>query len=154
MLFAFNPARRAILLVAGDKANSWSKWYRTNIPIADDRLDNHNRTLKNSKELTMAKTFDERLSELSPARRRSVDELRRKMLDEVHAYRLRELREQRLLSQTEVAERISVSQRRISGIESGDIEKTQVDTLRKYADAIGGTLRVEVEVDGDRYQIA
>ena len=76
------------------------------------------------------------------------------MLDEVRAYRLRELRERQLLSQVEVAERIHVSQRRVSGIESGNIEKTQVDTLRRYAEAVGGTLRVEVEVDGDRYQIA
>lgn len=35
-----------------------------------------------------------------------------------------------------------------------DIEKTQVDTLRKYAEAVGGSLRVEIEIDGDRYQIA
>lgn len=102
----------------------------------------------------MAKTLDERLAELSPERRAKVERHRQRMLDEVRAYRLRELREQSLLSQAEVADHIHVSQRRISGIESGDIEKTQVDTLRKYAEAVGGTLRVEVEIDGDRYQIA
>ncbi|MCL2781030.1 MAG: helix-turn-helix domain-containing protein [Actinomycetia bacterium] len=76
------------------------------------------------------------------------------MLAEVRAYRLRELREQRLLSQNELAQRINVSQRRVSGIETGNIEKTQVETLRRYAEAIGGTLRVEVELDGDRFQVA
>jgi hypothetical protein len=35
ILFVFDPARRAILLVAGDKAGHWQDWYRTNIPIAD-----------------------------------------------------------------------------------------------------------------------
>lgn len=36
ILFAFDPVRRAILLVAGDKAGNWKKWYRTNIPLADE----------------------------------------------------------------------------------------------------------------------
>lgn len=37
--FAFDPKRRAILLVAGDKAGRWRQWYDQNIPIADDRFD-------------------------------------------------------------------------------------------------------------------
>ena len=41
VLFAFDPDRRAILLVAGDKAGNWQKWYRTNILLADDRLTEH-----------------------------------------------------------------------------------------------------------------
>jgi hypothetical protein len=39
ILFAFDPERSAILLVAGDKAGAWGQWYRERIPIADDRLD-------------------------------------------------------------------------------------------------------------------
>lgn len=39
ILFAFDSKRRAILLVAGDKAGRWTSWYEENIPIADDRLD-------------------------------------------------------------------------------------------------------------------
>ncbi|WP_449373078.1 type II toxin-antitoxin system RelE/ParE family toxin [Arthrobacter psychrolactophilus] len=46
VLFAFDPKRQAILLVAGDKAGSWSKWYVKNIPIADDLFDDHLKTLK------------------------------------------------------------------------------------------------------------
>ena len=38
ILFAFDPLRRAILLVAGDKQNNWKRWYRENIPIADERF--------------------------------------------------------------------------------------------------------------------
>lgn len=38
VLFAFDPERRAILLVAGDKAGNWRKWYQANIPLADDRF--------------------------------------------------------------------------------------------------------------------
>jgi hypothetical protein len=41
ILFAFDPERRAILLVAGDKSGNWQQWYRTNIPIADARYAEH-----------------------------------------------------------------------------------------------------------------
>jgi hypothetical protein len=41
LLFAFDPTRTAVVLVAGDKTNNWTKWYRVNIPIADDRFDEH-----------------------------------------------------------------------------------------------------------------
>jgi hypothetical protein len=39
ILFAFDPARTAVLLVAGDKAGDWRKWYDRNIPVADERYD-------------------------------------------------------------------------------------------------------------------
>jgi len=35
ILYAFDPKRRAIFLLRGDKSDSWDDWYRTNIPIAD-----------------------------------------------------------------------------------------------------------------------
>lgn len=41
ILFAFDPKRRAIMLLAGDKAGNWKKWYRVNIPIAHRKLDRH-----------------------------------------------------------------------------------------------------------------
>lgn len=41
VLFAFDKVRRAILLVGGDKRDDWSGWYRANVPIADDRFDEH-----------------------------------------------------------------------------------------------------------------
>lgn len=40
-LFAFDKARRAVLLVGGDKSGDWRGWYDRNIPIADDRFDEH-----------------------------------------------------------------------------------------------------------------
>ncbi|MFZ2238797.1 MAG: type II toxin-antitoxin system RelE/ParE family toxin [Gordonia amarae] len=39
ILFAFDPRRRAILLIAEDKAGRWKHWYDLNIPIADGRFD-------------------------------------------------------------------------------------------------------------------
>ena len=41
VLFAFDLRRRAILLCGGDKAGNWRRWYAINIPIADDRFDEH-----------------------------------------------------------------------------------------------------------------
>jgi hypothetical protein len=37
ILFVFDPARQAVLLVAGDKAGNWFRWYRDNIPLAERR---------------------------------------------------------------------------------------------------------------------
>ena len=41
VLFAFDLERNAILLVGGDKRDDWARWYGSNIPIADDRFDEH-----------------------------------------------------------------------------------------------------------------
>lgn len=46
LLFAFDPVRTAIFLVAGDKAGNWKNWYRQNIPVADDLFDDRLRMLK------------------------------------------------------------------------------------------------------------
>ncbi|MBK5239434.1 MAG: helix-turn-helix transcriptional regulator [Actinomycetales bacterium] len=75
------------------------------------------------------------------------------MLAEIRAYKLRELREALELTQVELAAKIDVSQNRISRIEHGDIEKSQVDTLRKYVEAVGGTLRLEVEIGDQRFTL-
>jgi hypothetical protein len=39
VLFAFDPWRCAILLVAGDKAGRWQEWYRQAIPRAEQLLE-------------------------------------------------------------------------------------------------------------------
>jgi len=41
ILFAFDPIRQAILLVAGDKAGEWNRWYKRNIPLAEQRFAEH-----------------------------------------------------------------------------------------------------------------
>ena len=48
ILFAFDPARQAILLIAGDKAGQWDRWYKRNIPLADRMLDDHLDALEHS----------------------------------------------------------------------------------------------------------
>jgi hypothetical protein len=46
MLCAFDPAREAIILVAGDKSGRWESWYRTAVPLADERFAEHLIALK------------------------------------------------------------------------------------------------------------
>ncbi|MFH7593979.1 type II toxin-antitoxin system RelE/ParE family toxin [Streptomyces racemochromogenes] len=41
ILFAFDPVRRAVLLVAGDKAGNWQRWYEVNVPLAEKRYQAH-----------------------------------------------------------------------------------------------------------------
>lgn len=89
-----------------------------------------------------------------PVDRAAVDDHKKRMLDEVRAYRLRELREALNLTQVELANVLDVSQNRVSRLEHGDLERTQVDTLRRYVEAVGGRLHVEVEIGDQRIQIA
>ena len=58
ILFAFDPHRKAILLLGGDKSgasatrksnkDTWARWYKTAIPEADRRFDEHLRNLSGS----------------------------------------------------------------------------------------------------------
>jgi hypothetical protein len=48
MLYAFDPRRTAILLVAGDKTGH-DRWYETNVPAADRLFERHLRTIEKEK---------------------------------------------------------------------------------------------------------
>jgi hypothetical protein len=39
ILFIFDPARRAVLLVAGDKSGRWQDWYDEAVPVAEKRYE-------------------------------------------------------------------------------------------------------------------
>lgn len=94
------------------------------------------------------------LDKIRPLDKEAVSAIVKQMRAEVRAYKLRELREALAITQVELAAKIDVSQNRISRIEHGDIEKSQVDTLRKYVEAVGGTLRLEVEIGDNRFTLA
>lgn len=44
-LFAFDPRRRAVVLLGGDKSGDWNRWYTRNVPVADKIYDRHLRSL-------------------------------------------------------------------------------------------------------------
>jgi hypothetical protein len=46
VLFAFDLQSRAIMLVAGNKAGNWKRWYADNIPIADALFTEHQDRLR------------------------------------------------------------------------------------------------------------
>jgi hypothetical protein len=41
ILFAFDPWRSSVLLVAGDKSGRWNEWYRDAIPLAEQRYERY-----------------------------------------------------------------------------------------------------------------
>ena len=71
-----------------------------------------------------------------------------RLLAQVYAYRLAEIRKRRGLTQTDVAQRMGVSQRRVSAIEHGAEQATRA-TLAAYVAALGGRLRLVAEFEDE-----
>jgi hypothetical protein len=46
ILFIFDPRRSAVLLIGGNKAGSWARWYREAIPMAEQLYDEYLADLK------------------------------------------------------------------------------------------------------------
>ena len=88
---------------------------------------------------------------------RALDEqLKRRPVDEAHVSAIestlrQEIRSAYAITQTTLARQLHVSQNRVSRIERGDIDKTQVETLRRYIEALGGELTVEATFGAERY---
>jgi transcriptional regulator with XRE-family HTH domain len=98
-------------------------------------------------------TLDDWLAK-RPVNRAAVDAHKKRMRGELRAHALRELREAHHLTQIQLARILHVSQNRVSAFERGEIERAQIDTLRRYVEALGGHLRVEVDLGEERIQIA
>jgi hypothetical protein len=45
ILFAFDPNRRAVMLVGGNKTGRWDRWYRQFIPVAERLYGKHLRSI-------------------------------------------------------------------------------------------------------------
>lgn len=83
-----------------------------------------------------------------------IDTRKQQLLEEIRLYELKEARKQQDVTQKELAKRMSVSQKRVSILESGDVDRTEVRTLRRYLQAIGGKLQVNaVMPDGRTLQL-
>lgn len=86
-------------------------------------------------------THQEKMAELDPARR---ERIQNRVNNTLIAIRLAELRKNAKLSQKELAEKIGVSQSAISQIEN--TESLQLATLSTYVKALGGKLKLSVEM--------
>ena len=79
--------------------------------------------------------------------RRPVDEREvarelKRLRAEQRAYRLREIREALGITQTELAERMQITQPTVSALEAGELDRSAIATLKAYVEALGGTVEV------------
>lgn len=84
---------------------------------------------------------------------RTIEAHKQRMLAEVRAHKLAEIRNDRGLKQEEIAERLQVSQSRVSRIERGQLDQSQISTLRAYVRALGGELEVSARFGDERITI-
>jgi predicted XRE-type DNA-binding protein len=79
--------------------------------------------------------------------RAEIEQLKARLLAELNAHRLAKVRKSRGLTQRDVATAMGVSIGRGSQIERGEL--SSVEVLGRYADAVGGRLRVVIDF-GDK----
>lgn len=79
---------------------------------------------------------------LTEAQREAVAEHQRRVHTESRRLSLRALREEAELSQVELAGALKLSVDRIARMETGDLDRVQLATLRRYAEAMGARLQV------------
>lgn len=78
-----------------------------------------------------------------------VDREAKRLTDAVQAQRLADIRKGQALNQKTLADRMHVSQARVSKIELGTLGRTKLGTLESYVQALGGRLRVVAEFDDE-----
>ena len=115
--FAFDPKRKAILLVAGDKSGvSEKKFYRELIRKADERFDAHLARLKKRREVVMSVNVNDKIKKLSPALRKKVEARAAELIAEEMT--LQELRKARKLTQVRMAKELGITQDSVSAWKS------------------------------------
>lgn len=84
-----------------------------------------------------------------------VGAAKQRMIEEMRLYELKEARKAQELTQKQLAKQMGVSQKRVSIIESGDVDHVMVSTLRKYLKAVGGSLTITANLpDGRKLELA
>ena len=84
----------------------------------------------------------------------NIEAHKSRLVAEVRAHRLAELRRACGLNQESMAERLQISQSRVSRIERGQLEQAQVATLKAYVEALGGELEVSARFGDERITIS
>jgi predicted XRE-type DNA-binding protein len=82
-----------------------------------------------------------------------IAKYRRQFRAEVRAHRLAEIRQTAGLNQGDVAERLGISQSRVSRIERGDMDHTEVATIRAYVGALGGEVEIVAKFGDERITV-
>ena len=145
--FAFDPKRRAVLLVAGDKSGQGERrFYAEMIRKADRRFDGRLAQLnagreKAEREVEMATTLKDKMAALSPERRQKVEARAAELAAEELS--LRDLRHAHRLTQEDVGESLGIGQEGVSRLEKRS--DLLISTLRGYVEAMGGHLQLIAE---------
>lgn len=99
----------------------------------------------------MASTWSDLRQELlDPEDKKTVDDLAERQLAEVRAHRLAEVRAHRALTQKAVAQTMGISQSRVSAIERGGIDRSELSTLGAYVRALGGKLQIVADFGDEK----
>ncbi|MFL1378348.1 MULTISPECIES: helix-turn-helix domain-containing protein [unclassified Nocardiopsis] len=61
---------------------------------------------------------------------------------EERAYRLAEIRRAHGIDQTALADQLGISQSRVSRIERGELDRSEIATIRGYIEALGGHMEI------------
>jgi DNA-binding XRE family transcriptional regulator len=86
----------------------------------------------------------------SPRDEAELAAFKEEALEEVRAYRLADVRHKHGLTQVDVAERLHVSQTAVSKIERGELSRSELSTVRRYVEAIGGKLEIVADFGEER----
>ena len=81
-----------------------------------------------------------------PGNSDAIAATRDRMLASSRAYQLKELRIAHQLTQQQMADLLGIDQSRVSRIESGRFDRTEVGTLAAFVEALGGSLEISVRI--------
>ena len=161
ILFIFDPRRQAVLSVAGDKSDQWSEWYERSIrSLKRDTSDGwpaSTTTRLESRTMAKATKWEDVKADLRAKGRFDDEKVQANMerlRSEIRMHRPTEIREALGITQQLLAEQIGISQSRVSQIERGELEHTEVATIRSYFRELGGEVEVVVRLGDERLQIA
>ena len=151
VLFEFDPTRFALLLLGGDKAGNWQRWYKQNIPIAERLYLDYTTEAEELPVMPKRTPRDwedlERELHTAGVSREEIDAGARRLLAQARGHQLAETRKQVGLGQKQIATAMGVSVARVSQIEHGEV--TSFEVIARYVEALGGRLDLVADF-GDR----
>ncbi|MDG4773397.1 XRE family transcriptional regulator [Solwaraspora sp. WMMD792] len=100
-----------------------------------------------------ARSWDDLKRDLgfSTAEHEEIEVGAERLIAEARAFRLSEIRRRQHTTQNEVAKAMGVTQARVSRIEKGQLERSEVDTLAAYVQALGGKLKIVADFGDESY---
>ncbi len=72
------------------------------------------------------------------------------VLAEARAHRLADVRQQHGLPETDVAARLHITQTAVAKIERGELARSELSTIRRYVEALGGELEIIADFGDER----